>query len=308
MRFGHRARTFLILLPCVPLVLGGLLAGAQEPAASDPALQIDVDLVLVNATVRDERNRFMVDLRREHFRVFEDRVEQQIEFFSSEQLPVSVGVIFDLSGSMEPRLRVARDAITRFLEALTQSDEYLLVEFSSRSELTQSFTTDVTRLRNRLVFAEAAGRTALYDAAYNGLQAVLRDGINPRKALLLITDGLDNASRYTFSDLREALRESDVQIYSIGILDTSFQSGRGLLREMAEETGGLSFFPGSVYELGDIMTRVSTALKNQYLIGYRSTNQTADGAWRDIQVRLEPPRGSPDLFVQPRRGYYAPVR
>jgi Ca-activated chloride channel family protein len=308
MLVGYRARTILTLLVSVPFLVAALAAGAQDTPTSDSILQIDVDLVLVNATVRDERNRFMIDLRREHFQVFEDRVQQEIEFFSSEQLPVSVGVVFDLSGSMGPRLRVARDAVARFLETLTPSDEYLLVEFNSRSELTQGFTTDVSRLQNRLVFAEAEGRTALYDATYNGLQAVLRDGINPRKALLLITDGMDNASRYTFSDLREALRESDVQIYSIGILDSSFQSGRGLLREMAEETGGLSFFPGSVYELGDIMTRVSTALKNQYLLGYRSTNQTADGAWRDIQVRIEPPRGSPDLFVLPRRGYYAPVR
>ena len=303
-------------------VLAAAALGADTPAQAqdiapgmeEQTLQVDVDMVLVNATVTDRNNRPVTGLSREHFQVFEDRIEQQLVSFSAEDVPLSVGIVFDVSGSMKQKLDVARDAVGTFLRTLTPSDEHLLVEFSTSPQVTQTFTTDVSRLQNRLLFTPAGGMTALFDAVYRGLEAVVADAINPKKALLLITDGQDNASRYNFGNLRDAVRESDVQIYAIGIVDAFNsqlglgQSGRSLLREIAEETGGLSFFPNSVYELEDITTKISVELKNQYVLGYLSTNKETDGEWRNIQVKLEPPRGLPgSLSVRAKRGYYGPV-
>jgi Ca-activated chloride channel family protein len=312
-------RQWAVIVPAA--LMSSLIAGAQAfpdqelDEARDQTLQIDVDYVLVNATVTDRNNRPLTGLSSEHFLVFEDRVEQSIESFSSEDVPLSVGIIFDVSGSMRQKLDVAREAVGTFLRTLTPSDEHLLVEFNNSTRITQTFTTDISSLQNRLVFTPAGGMTALFDAVYRGLEAVARDATNPKKALLLITDGQDNASRYNFGNLRDAVRESDVQIYAIGIVDAFNsglglgQSGRAILRDIAEETGGLAFFPNSVYELEDIATRISIELKNQYVLGYISTNRETDGDWRNIQVRLDPPRGLPSgLTVRAKRGYYAPVQ
>lgn len=286
----------------------------QEPSP-DQTLQVDVDYVLVNATVTDRNNRPLTGLSKEHFRIFEDKVEQQIQFFSSEDVPLSVGIVFDVSGSMKQKLDVAREAVGTFLRTLTPSDQHLLVEFSTNPQVTQGFTSDTTALQSRLLFTPAGGRTALFDAVYVGIEAVVRDAINPKRAVLLITDGQDNASRYNFGNLRDAVRESDVQIYAIGIVDAFNsglglgQSGRSLLRDIAEETGGLAFFPSSVYDLEDITTKISIELKNQYLLGYISTNEETDGKWRDIDVRLDPPRGLPGgLSVRAKKGYFGPVQ
>jgi len=312
------SRRWTLALPAI--LLTALIASAQETPGEDLqdpefTLPVNVDRVLVNATVTDRNNRPLTGLSREHFRIFEDRVEQQILDFSSEDVPLSVGIVFDVSGSMKQRLDVAREAVGTFLRTLTPSDEYLLVEFNNSTRITQTFTTDISRLGNRLLVTPAGGTTALFDGVYRGLEAVVSDAINPKRALLLITDGQDNASRYNFGNLRDAVRESDVQIYAIGIVDTFNsglgvgQAGRSLLRQVAEETGGLAFFPNSVYDLEDITTRISIELKNQYLLGYASTNSEADGKWRNIQVRLEPPRALPSgLTVRAKRGYFAPVQ
>jgi Ca-activated chloride channel family protein len=305
----------LALLVALPLSAQDL----ANPDALNPdleeTLRIDVDLVLVNATVTDRNNRPITGLSEEHFEIFEDRVGQDIAFFSSEDVPLSVGIVFDVSGSMKQKLDVAREAVGTFLRTLTPSDEHLLIEFSTSPQVTQGFTTDVSRLQNRLLFSPAGGMTALFDAVYRGIEAVVSDAVNPKKALLLITDGQDNASRYNFGRLRDAVRESDVQIYAIGIVDAfnsglgAGQAGRSVLRDIAEETGGLSFFPNSVYELEDVTTKIAIELKNQYVLGYVSTNEEADGDWRDIRVRLDPPRGLPNgLSVRAKRGYYAPVQ
>jgi Ca-activated chloride channel homolog len=293
---------------------------AQAPQRTDvqvvdEPLVINSEMVLVNATVTTRNNRPLTGLSREHFRVFEDRVEQEIVSFSAEDVPLSVGIVFDVSGSMKQKLDEAREAVGTFLKTLTPSDQHLLVEFSTSPQVTQGFTSDITALQNRLLYTPAGGRTALFDAVYVGIERVVRDAINPKRALLLITDGQDNASRYNFGNLRDAVRESDVQIYAIGIVDTYNSglgvggAGRSLLRDIAEETGGLAFFPNSVYELEDITYRISVELKSQYLLGYVSSNRATEGKWRDIQVRLEPPRGAPDdLSVRAKRGYYGPVR
>src|SRR6266487_4262455 len=293
-------------LIALPVVMAAYAGQSQKPPDTavdkpqtppkNPTLKVDVDLVLVNATVTDPQNRYVTGLEKEHFQIWEDKLEQKIEYFSAEDVPISLGVIFDVSGSMKDKISTARDAAVTFLKTGNPEDEYFLVEFSSRPEVAEDFTTDVSRLQNRLIFAPAKGMTAMYDSVYLGLEK-LREGNNPKKALLLITDGEDNRSRYTFSNVREFLRERDVQIFAIGIVSDwgsqlgAGQSGRALIDELSNVTGGRAFFPDSVYELEDICTKIAVEMKNQYMLGYRSTNETKDGAWRKIRLKVNPPKG-----------------
>lgn len=259
-------------------------------------LKVDVDLVMVSVSVTDSDNRVITDLKPENFQLFEDKIEQRIRYFFSEAAPVSIGIVFDMSHSMERKLGFARDAAIRFLQTGTPEDEYFLVEFSNRAELAEDFTTDISRLQQRLAFHSAKGSTALYDGIYLGLSKV-KSGQNPRKALLLITDGEDNHSRYSRSDIREFLRESNVQIFVIDL-------GRALMGELAEMTGGHSY-RGSVDELEDICEKIALELKSQYMLGYESSNGNKDGKWRKIHVRTASPKGMARFNVRARDGYYA---
>jgi len=187
----------------------------QEPQKNN-TVKVDVDLTLVNATVLErQQGRVVTDLKPDAFEVWEDKVQQAIEYFSEEDVPLSLGVIFDISGSMKEKLSVARDAAVAFLQTGNPDDEYFLVEFSGKPDVTQDFTTDVSRLRNHLMFVPATGMTALYDAVYVGLNK-LKDGTNTKKALLLITDGEDNHSRYSFANVRDYIKEQDVELYVSG--------------------------------------------------------------------------------------------
>ncbi len=278
----------------------------------NPTLKVDVDLVLVNATVTDPQNRYVTGLEKEHFQIWEDKLEQKIEYFSAEDVPISLGVIFDVSGSMKDKISTARDAAVTFLKTGNPEDEYFLVEFANRPEVAEDFTTDVTRLQNRLIFTPAKGMTAMYDSVYLGLEK-LKEGNNPKKALLLITDGEDNRSRYTFSNVKDFVKEQDVQIYGIGIVDNfnsqlgSGHTGRAMVEELSDLTGGRAFFPDSVYDLEDICTKIAVELKNQYVIGYSSTNAAKDGKWRKLRLKINPPKGLPHLNVRSKSGYYAPL-
>src|SRR5262245_24663818 len=310
------SRKKLTILSAVVLVLAlSAIIKAQEPSAQKKdgqTLKVDVDLVLVNATVTDPQNRYVTGLEQEHFQIWEDKIEQQIQYFSSEDVPTSLGIIFDVSGSMKDKLSVARDAAVTFLKTGNPEDEYFLVEFANQPEVAQDFTTDVGKLQNHLIFTPAKGMTALYDSVYLGLEK-LKEGANPKKALLLITDGEDNRSRYTFQNVKEFVKEQDVQIYGIGIVDDfnsqlgAGRTGRALIEELSELTGGQAMFPDSVYELEDICTKIAVELKNQYVIGYHSTNGAKDGKWRKLRVKVNPPKGIQRLNVRAKQGYYAPT-
>jgi Ca-activated chloride channel family protein len=279
------------LAVAVVLFAAGLAHAAQK------ALKVDVDLVMVNVAAMDADGRPVTNLKAESFQVFEDKIEQKIRYFSSEAAPVSLGIIFDISHSMEKKLSFAKDAAVKFLETGTPEDEYFLVEFSNRAKIAEGFTTDITRLRDKLSLVPAQGNTALYDAVYLGL-AQLKKGQNPKKALLLITDGEDNHSRYSRGDIREFVREADAQIYVIDL-------GRALVGELAEMTGGHSYH-ASVGDLADICEKIALELKSQYVIGYESTNTNKDGKFRKVRVRVTPPEGMLKMSVRTRDGYYAP--
>ncbi len=283
-----RRRIFIFL---AAFVAAGVVFAAQKP------LKVDVDLVMFSVTVNDGGNRFVSDLKPEHFQVFEDKIEQKIRYFANDVAPMSLGIIFDISHSMQKKLEFAREAAAKFLESGTPDDEYFLVEFSNRAKIAEGFTTDINRLRDRLAFKPAEGSTALYDGIYLGLSELKR-GQNPKKALLLITDGEDNHSRYSRGDIREFIREADAQIYVIDL-------GRALLGDLAEMTGGHSYHV-SVDDLEDTCEKIALELKSQYVIGYESTNTSKDGKFRKVRVRVAPPTGMGKLSIRTRDGYYAP--
>jgi len=305
----------LIVLPAAMTASAGRRQAPQEPSIEKKptqTLKIDVDLVLVNATVTDSLNRYVSGLESNHFQIWEDKVEQKVEYFNAEDVPISVGVIFDVSGSMKDKIATARNAAATFLKTGNPDDEYFLVEFANRPEVAADFTTDVTKLQNKLLLAPAKGMTAMYDSVYLGLEK-LKQGSNPKKALLLITDGEDNRSRYTFQNVKDFVKEQDVQIYGIGIVDdwssqlSAGHTGRAMIEELADTTGGRAFFPDSVYELEDICTKIAIELKNQYVIGYHSTNGAKDGKWRKLRLKVNPPKGIQHLNVRSKQGYYAPM-
>ena len=280
-----------ILAFAVVLLVAALAQAAQK------ALKIDVDLVMVSVAVSDSDGRPVTDLKEQSFQLFEDKIEQKIRYFSSEAAPISIGIILDISHSMQKKLSFAKDAALKFLETGTPDDEYFLVEFSNRAKIAQGFTSDITRLRDKLSLVPAQGNTALYDAVYLGL-AQLKKGQNPKKALLLITDGEDNHSRYSRRDIREFVREADAQIYVIDM-------GRALVGELADMTGGHSY-RASVADLEDTCEKIALELKSQYVIGYESTNGNKDGKFRKVRVKVTPPEGMLKVNARTREGYYAP--
>jgi len=312
-----------LLLIAIVVLAGTFFHFAQEAVPPEPpptanqakspqsSIKIDVDLVLVNATVTDPSNRFVTGLEKEHFQLFEDKVEQKITQFSNEDVPTSIGVLFDVSSSMGDKIGRAKDAAIAFLKTSNPDDEFFLITFADKPKVDEEFTNDVSDIQNRLAYKAAKGSTTLYDAVYLGLEK-MKQGHNPKKAILLITDGEDTRSRYSLVNVRSAVKESDVQIYAIGIVNSYYsdfaqgRSGRGVLEEMTEITGGKAYFPNSVYELEDICTKIAIELKNQYVLGYASTNPAKDGRWRKIKVRLNAPKGLPSLSVRSKTGYFAP--
>jgi Ca-activated chloride channel family protein len=276
-------------------------------------LRRNVNMVLVPVTVVDPYDRLVTGLQQDNFRVFEDGVEQEITHFSEDDVPISIGVIFDMSGSMSDKINKSKMAALQFFKTANPQDEFFLVDFSDRAELVSPFTTDLNILRNNLMYSRGRGRTALFDAIYLGLSE-MRGAHNSRKALLIISDGGENHSRYSENDIREYLRESDVQLYAIGIYEPladrfrTPEEGEGpeLLDELAQMSGGRVFPVRNLNELPDIATKISMELRNQYVIGYKPSDLTNNGKWRKIKIRLRPPRGLPPLRVYYRRGYYAP--
>ena len=284
------------------LLIGVLVAGAILVTHAQ-TLKVDVPVVLVNTTVSDLKGRLVAGLERQNFRIWEDDVEQRVEYFSLEDMPLSVGLVFDTTGSMADKLSVARNAALAFLKTSNPRDEYFLIEFSDQPKLVQGFTTDTSQLQKHIFSTAAQGLTPLFDAVHMGLETVT-GGKNTKKALLVITDGEDNHSRYTFSDVREFTREQEAQIYAIGLV--SSLAGQATIKDLVETTGGRAYFPGSVNQLEDICTRIAIELKNQYLLGYRSSNEARNGQWRQIHVEVKPPKGLPPLAIRARTGYYAP--
>lgn len=277
-------------------------------------IRVDTNLVLIPVTVTDPLSRPVTGLERDHFRLFEDKVEQTIAHFASDDAPLAVGLVFDVSGSMGDKLRKSRQAAAQFFRSANPEDEFFLVEFNDRPRLVTPLTSNIQEIQNRLAFSQSKGRTALLDAVYMALHEMKRS-TKPRKALLILSDGGDNSSRYTESEVRNLVRESDCLIYAIGIFEHYSSRGRtaeelsgpGLLSNLAEQTGGRHFPVENINELPDIAAKIGIELRNRYILGYSPINQQRDGKYRRVQVRLVQPRGLPQLRAAWRMGYYAPV-
>ena len=299
----------------------GAPAGAEAPAVSGPdalkihpgaRIRLNVDMVLVPVTITDPMNRLVTGLEQEDFQVFENNVRQRIATFASEDAPVSIGIIFDLSGSMSSKLIRARESILQFIKTANPQDEFFVIGFNDRPELIEDFTSSVEDIQARLATVRSGHRTALLDAIYFGLTK-MKDARHERKALLVVSDGGDNRSRYTEGELRAQVREADVEIYSIGVFDPyaatpEERNGPQLLNDLSEETGGRLFRVDDIAEMGDIAVKISTELRNHYVIGFRPKNLTRDGKWRKVKVKINPPAGLPPLTVHARTGYYAPLQ
>jgi Ca-activated chloride channel family protein len=288
---------------------------AKEDVLPKSNIRADVNLVLIPVTVTDPMNRFVTGLEKEYFKVFEDKKQQQITQFSSDDAPLSVGLLFDCSGSMGPKLRSSREAVAQFFKTANPEDEAFLVEFHDTANLVVGFTNSLEDIQNHLQFTPPKGMTALLDAIYLGLHE-MKKARNPRKALLIISDGGDNNSRYTESEIRNLVKEGDVQIYAIGIYEPAGSrsrtveesNGPALLTELADQTGGRQYQVENLSELPDIAAKIGMELRNQYLLGYSPQNQERNGKYRHVEVKLVQPHGMPLLRAFWRMGYNAPAR
>jgi Ca-activated chloride channel family protein len=295
--------------------------GAEAPAATDENalkvrpgsfIRVNVDMVLVPVSVTDPMNRLVTGLEQDDFRLLENGRQQKISSFASEDAPVSIGIVFDLSGSMTSKLIRARQSILQFIKTANPQDEFFVIGFNDRPELIEDFTSSVENIEARLATVRSGYSTALLDAIYYAV-AKMKDARHERKALLVVSDGGDNRSRYSEGELRAQVRESDVEMYSIGIFDPYAASpeeraGPHLLNELSEETGGRMFRVDDLDEMSDIAEKISIELRNQYVIGYRPKDLTRDGKWRKVKVKVNPPPGLPPLTVHARSGYYAPLQ
>ncbi len=273
-------------------------------------LKVDVDLVLVPVTITDPMNRLVTGLEKENFELFEGGSKEEIKSFSSEDAPVSLGVIFDSSGSMSSKMDRAKDAVMEFFKTANPQDEFFMITFSDEPEVINDFTSSVDDIQGKLVFTVPRRRTALLDAIYMGITK-MREAKYAKKALLIISDGGDNHSRYTENEIKALVKEADVMIYAIGIYDRYFPTeeerlGPALLGEITELTGGRAFTVENPNDLADVATKIGVELRNQYVLGYRPKIVVRDGKWRKIRVKLLPPKGLPPLRVYARTGYYGP--
>ena len=278
-------------------------------------IRVDTTLVQIPVTVTDPLNRFVTGLEAENFRVFEDKAEQKLIQFSSEDAPLAIGIVFDCSGSMSNKLEKSRQAVAQFFRTANPEDEFFLIEFNDNPVLVYGFTKSTEEIQNKLTFTQSKGKTALLDGIYMALNE-MKKAHNQRKALLVISDGGDNNSRYTEGEIKNRVREADVQVYGIGIYEPVSSRGRtaeelagpGLLSELAEQTGGRQFAVENLNELPDIAAKIGIELRNQYVLFYSPTNRERDGKYRRVQVKLVQPRGLPPLRAFWRTGYYAPAQ
>ena len=331
----------LLILLCVPLVtelavVGGLVPGAwaqgaaedvhvtprQQPTVKDyqsaadsllrtntTRIKVDVNLVLVPVSIVDPLDRQVTGLDKQNFEVFEGKERQEIKYFSTEDVPISVGAVFDVSGSMADKIERARDAIIEFFKIANPQDEFFMIAFADEPKEIIDFTQSVEDIQERLSYTVPKGRTALLDALYLSLHK-MSNAKYKKKALLIISDGGDNNSRYTENEIKNLVKESDVQIYAIGLYDQYFRTeeerlGPELLNDITQVTGGRAFSIDNPRDLPDVAAKIGIELRNQYVLGYRPTRSADDGKWHKIKVKLIPPKGLPPLHVFAKTGYYA---
>jgi Ca-activated chloride channel homolog len=315
----QRTKTALIALLAAAIafpiaVVRAQVNGPMAPPKHEHAagsIQIDVDMVLVNAGVTDSYGHPVSNLQKKDFRLFEDTIEQEILSFSNEDVPASIGLLFDNSGSMADKIDASQQALANFLQKSNPHDEFFLVSFNNRAELTSRFTSDTEELHRRLASLKPNGRTALLDAIYSGV-AQMKGSAHERHILLVLSDGGDNHSRHHVTEIRNLLKESDCQLYALGIFDSrdmkrtnEEREGPGLLSELTEMTGGHLFQAANLAELVALAGKIGTELRSQYILGYKPAGVRHDGSWHRLKVALKPAH-DPPFTARARTGYYSP--
>jgi len=277
-------------------------------------LRIDTTLVLVPVGVTiAATGKLLTGLEKDNFELTEDKISQEIATFGSEDVPLSVGIVFDCSGSMGSKLERSRQAVAQFMRTANPEDEFFLVQFNDRPELSVPLTSRPEDVQSHLTWVQSKGRTALLDGVAMAMNE-MKKAHNGRKAILIISDGGDNSSRFTESEVRNWVREGDVQIYSIGIFEPVGSRGRtpeemsgpGLLSELAEQTGGRNFSVENLADLPDVAAKIGLELRNQYVLGYNPKNAAHDGKYRKVEVKLVKVKDLPPLRARYRPGYVAP--
>jgi Ca-activated chloride channel family protein len=328
MRWKKRAAFSVCAMVCVLSSGWNIGQAVARPKAGRPSntsqdvqqgaelkLKVDTTLVLIPVAVTDSLNRFVLGLQKDDFHVFEDSQEQNVVHFSGEDAPLSVGLVFDESGSMDYKLRTSRAAVAQFLKTMNSDDEAFLVEFSDTAKLSVGFTVHTEEIQNALTKAQPGGLTAMLDAINLAIRE-MKKARNSRKAIVIVSDGGDNHSQYTAAEIESLVREADVQIYAMGVFEPSLPlglapeevSGPRLLSEIATQTGGRAFAAALMSDLPSVAARIAVELRNQYVLGYYPKNPIKDGKYRHVEVKLGQPRGVSPLKAHWRLGYYAPTQ
>jgi Ca-activated chloride channel family protein len=302
-------------LAFVSALMPAIAAWAQSPNPPRADMRVDTTLVLVPVTVTDARHRYVLGLDRQNFHVLEDGVEQQIKQFSGEDAPLSVGFVVDTSGSIGSKIDLCRQAVVQFLKTMNVQDEAFLVTFSDHAQVLASLTRDTDKMANQLLTVPTGGLTALFDGVFAGLHEMER-AVNPRKTLVVISDGGDNNSAFSAKEVLQKALESGVQIYAMGVFESlgplgmSLEEQRGprLLSNISEQTGGRAFAASRLDQLPEVAARIAVELRNQYVLAFSPSNQAKDGTYRKLEVKLAQPDGMNGLAARWRLGYYAPAQ
>jgi VWFA-related protein len=309
---GARAQTSLPPSPPVNLPPP---PGSPQAAPQQHSLKSEVELVALHVTVADTRGEFVSDLRSGNFKVFENKIEQKISLFSRDDIPVTMGLVVDNSASMRTKRAQVNAAAMSFVRTSNPQDEAFVVNFNDEYYLDTEgdFTNDQKNMNDALAHIDTRGSTALYDALIGSLDH-LKKGHKDKRVLLVVTDGVDNASRQSFESTIKIAEQSNAAIYAIGVFSdedrrtekSDVRKARKDLKALAEATGGEAFFPATLDEVTPICERVAKEIRNQYTLGYYPTNAAKDGSFREVKVEVIPPSGYDRLSVRTRVGYYAP--
>lgn len=290
-------------------------AWAQAPNPPRADLRVDTTLVLVPVTVTDARHRYVLGLERENFHVLENGVEQKVKQFSGEDAPLSVGFVVDTSGSIGSKIDLCRQAVVQFLKTMNAQDEAFLVTFNDHAQVIAPLTRETGKMANQLMTVPTGGLTALFDGVFAGLHE-MEKAVNPRKTLVVISDGGDNNSAFSAKEVLQKALESSVQIYAMGVFESlgplglSLEEQRGprLLSNISEQTGGRAFAASRLDQLPEVAARIAVELRNQYVLAYSPSNEAKDGTYRKLEVKLSQPDGMTGLVARWRLGYYAPTQ
>jgi len=289
------------------LLAGATISRAQKVDDRDYKLGVNVELVQLPVSVLDKKGMPIRGLSQEDFSVYENKIRQDISLFKQEDIPLSVGLVVDASSSMYKKRDRLNLAAMTFVQESNPQDETSVISFADGVNLEQEFTANPDDLRYALNRIQSIGQTALYDAIYLAAQHLKDEAFHDKRVLLVMTDGDDNQSKLKLKQILALLRESQIIVYTVGLLSVEDEGGGGFaLKQIAEAGGGAAFFPRNARDVEEVCRRIARDLRNQYTIGYRPSNETLDGSWRKIQVQVSPPKTISKFTVRTNKGYYAP--